>query len=297
GPTTGAPAPARTAGGGDPTSRRRQQVGEGLAELARLRGEPELAEDLFAFLGLPFTATGAIVATRLTQIGDANRRRRPDRERSLTDELLIHARELLVDGDPAVYRAWLSGEEPAPEAPQPAGAPQPEPSPQPVEASAPEASRQPVEAAPPEASPRPAHQAKPTISFDRSARSRRPEPAAESPAPTASQESEPEPSGPPSTPLVDGVAATRDPDGTVVVTWNWPFGVTEAFVSVGPASGPSDPGPGGRKITNTKYELDGGARLAGVPAGATVRVHSGSRTGQGLLAWNAPGHARETIAA
>ena len=73
--------------------------------MARLRDDPDLGTDLFAFLGLPTSATARCCATRIERIGEVNRRRRPDRERALTDELLAHARKLLVDGDPAEYLA------------------------------------------------------------------------------------------------------------------------------------------------------------------------------------------------
>lgn len=89
----------------DPATRRRRQVMANLSELARLRDEPDLASDLFAFLGLPTTATRQIVTQRLVKVGEVNRRRRPDRERTIVDELLVQARELLVDGDPAAYVA------------------------------------------------------------------------------------------------------------------------------------------------------------------------------------------------
>jgi hypothetical protein len=92
----------------DPAARRRRQAASSLDELARLRGEPELAEDLFAFLGLPVTATKAMIQERLLRAGEVNRRRRPDRERTLVDELLDHARELLVHGDPQAYRTDLA---------------------------------------------------------------------------------------------------------------------------------------------------------------------------------------------
>lgn len=92
----------------DPAARRRRQVAANLRELARLRGEPELAEDLFALLGLPVTATTAVIEERLQRIGEVNRRRRADRERSLTDDLLAQARELLIVGDPSAYLAGLA---------------------------------------------------------------------------------------------------------------------------------------------------------------------------------------------
>ncbi|MEA2181454.1 MAG: hypothetical protein QOF69_639 [Solirubrobacteraceae bacterium] len=97
--------PSAGAAASDPAARRRRQATSSLDELARLRQEPELAEDLFAFLGLPVTATRPMIEERLVRVGEVNRRRRPDRERTLVDELLEHARELLVNGDPQVYLA------------------------------------------------------------------------------------------------------------------------------------------------------------------------------------------------
>jgi len=92
----------------DPAARRRRQAASSLNELARLRQEPELAEDLFAFLGLPISATKPMIEERLVRVGEVNRRRRPDRERTLVDELLEHTRELLVNGDPQAYLATSS---------------------------------------------------------------------------------------------------------------------------------------------------------------------------------------------
>ena len=102
GPTVGGRRPPRAE---DPLTRRRRQVMANLAELARIRGEPDLARDLFAFLGLPTSATRPIIEQRLVKVGEVNRRRRPDRERTIVDELLVQARELLVAGDPAAYVA------------------------------------------------------------------------------------------------------------------------------------------------------------------------------------------------
>ena len=81
-----------------------------LAELARLRDDPDLGSDLFAFLGLPTSATREMLAARIEKIAEVNRRRRPDRERSLTDDLLAHARKLLLEGDPAAYLAGFDDE-------------------------------------------------------------------------------------------------------------------------------------------------------------------------------------------
>ena len=81
-----------------------------LTELARLRDDPDLGSDLFAFLGLPTSATREMLAARIEKIAEVNRRRRPDRERSLTDDLLAHARKLLLEGDPAAYLAGFDDE-------------------------------------------------------------------------------------------------------------------------------------------------------------------------------------------
>ena len=51
-----------------------------------------------------------MLATRIEKIAEVNRRRRPDRERSLVDDLLAHARKLLLDGDPAAYLAGFDDE-------------------------------------------------------------------------------------------------------------------------------------------------------------------------------------------
>jgi len=109
-PAAGA-APAirrRTARTEDPLQRRRRQVAANLAELARLRAEPDLGSDLFAFLGLPTTATRQIIEQRLVKVSEVNRRRRPDRERTIVDELLVQSREALIEGDPEAYVAGFA---------------------------------------------------------------------------------------------------------------------------------------------------------------------------------------------
>lgn len=88
--------------------RRRRQVSAALAELARLRDDPGLAVDLYAFLGLPTSATRELLAARIERIAEVNRRRRPDRERTLVDDLLVHARRLLLENDPAAYLAGFA---------------------------------------------------------------------------------------------------------------------------------------------------------------------------------------------
>jgi len=107
-PVPAAPARPRPAAE-DRASRRRRQVAAGLDELARLREEPELGTDLYAFLGLPLSAPPELLAARIAHVAEVNRRRRPDRERTLVDDLLAHARHLLLEGDPADYLAGLGG--------------------------------------------------------------------------------------------------------------------------------------------------------------------------------------------
>lgn len=97
------PAPAARPAAAPRGDRRRRQVSNALSELARLRDDPDLAIDLYAFLGLPTTATREMLAARIERIAEVNRRRRPDRERTLVDDLLAHARKLLLDGDPTAY--------------------------------------------------------------------------------------------------------------------------------------------------------------------------------------------------
>lgn len=273
---------------GDPAARRRGQVAQALGELARLREDPELAEDLFAFLGLPFTATADMLRARLDKIADINRMRRADRERSLVDELLMHARELLVEGDPAAYRAGLVADaSPADPVPSPTAVPAASPA---VPPAAPVDSR-PAEPAAPVAPPPAQGAARPSPpKIDMGRRPRRPGPPANAPS------HEPAEPTPLIAPTVTAVESRREPDGTVVVTWVWPHGVTEAFVAVGASATPESPGPGGRKITNMKYDLDGGARLASIAPGTALSVHTGRRDQAGQLRWNAPEHARETIA-
>ena len=51
-----------------------------------------------------------MLGARIEKIAEVNRRRRPDRERALTDDLLSHARKLLLEGDPAAYLAGFDDE-------------------------------------------------------------------------------------------------------------------------------------------------------------------------------------------
>ena len=87
--------------------------------------------------------------------------------------------------------------------------------------------------------------------------------------------------------MIDQVAAAREPDGRLRVTWQWPTGVTEAFVAYD-RSPPAKATAPGRKVTNMRYELDGGALLDGVPSGAHLAVFAGRRDAAGTLRWSGP---------
>lgn len=57
-----------------------------------------------------------------------------------------------------------------------------------------------------------------------------------------------------------------------LLTWTWPHGVTEVLLvwrTDAPPAGPDDPVAQRRKVTNTRYELDGGAAA---PAGTDVHL-------------------------
>jgi len=103
----------------------------------------------------------------------------------------------------------------------------------------------------------------------------------------ASADPDPSPEPAPAAQLAPSAVSTRrEPGGDLLVTWEWEPGVTECFVAWGPAP-PAAPeaAAGGRKVTNMRYELDGGARLEGVPAGAHLAVFTGSRVRTGTLQW------------
>ena len=83
-------------------------------------------------------------------------------------------------------------------------------------------------------------------------------------------------------PAVSELVVRRRDDGRVEATWTWPEGTTEVFVAwdrTPPTSATS--APGGRKITNTRYQIDGGAALDGVPPGAHIAVFTGTPLGSG----------------
>ena len=280
----GAPAAGGVAGGPpaalDRSALRRRQVRAALSELARLRDEPELAEDLFAFLGLPVTATADMLRTRIDRVGEVNRKGRPNRERSLVDELLMHSRELLLDGDPADYRAGVAADLAGVPAPPPAAAPAEPPASAPPSAAATSAAE-------------PAPSGPPKIDY-----TRRRKPAAV-PQPAAAPQpagGEPTPTPAPPSTAAPALPPARDSSGTVRLTWTWPAGVTEVFVVVGPAVEPAVAPRPSRKVTNTKYEIDGGAFFDGVAPGTPLTACSGRRDAAGKLAWASPTAAPATIA-
>jgi hypothetical protein len=96
-------------------------------------------------------------------------------------------------------------------------------------------------------------------------------------------------------PAVSELAARRLPDGRVEATWTWPPGITEVFVAWGDT--PPASAAVGRKVTNTRYEIDGGAMLEGVPPGAHLAVFAGTRSPAGELQWSvdAPAAARTLV--
>jgi hypothetical protein len=85
-------------------------------------------------------------------------------------------------------------------------------------------------------------------------------------------------------PGLDDVTGVRieDGDGHLLVRWDWPAGCTEARVSwQGPVSGQV-------KVTNMKYEIDGGYRLpAPGPGTYDITVVPGARLGRDLI-WGPP---------
>ena len=97
-------------------------------------------------------------------------------------------------------------------------------------------------------------------------------------------------------PPVQALRVVREAQGVLRLTWNWPTGVTEAFVAVGVGATPEAAEPPSRKVTNTKYELDGGALLSGVSAGETLKVFTGRRDQAGRLSWAPASQSPATIA-
>lgn len=88
----------------------RRQVRALLEEVGYLReheGEPRSYRTLYDFLGAAEDAPLDELRGRHQQIASRNRQRRPDRLRTVTDELLAHARTLVIDGDQRSYAAGL----------------------------------------------------------------------------------------------------------------------------------------------------------------------------------------------
>ncbi len=96
-------------------------------------------------------------------------------------------------------------------------------------------------------------------------------------------------------PAVSELVVRRREDGRVEATWTWPPGTTEVFVAWGQQ--PPTSAAVGRKVTNTRYEIDGGAVLDGVPAGAHIAVFTGTRSASGNVEWSveAPPSARSLV--
>ncbi len=88
----------------------RQQARSLLAEHARLQEgtQPVAHRTLFDFLGETKTSSPEAVRHAIEAMSARNRQRRHDRLRTVTDELLALATDLLVEGDRASYLAGLS---------------------------------------------------------------------------------------------------------------------------------------------------------------------------------------------
>jgi hypothetical protein len=92
--------------------------------------------------------------------------------------------------------------------------------------------------------------------------------------------------GHPGFPPVADVTVTDGADH-LLVRWAWPEGCTESQVSW---RGPG--GAGQAKVTNMKYQIDGGFRLpVAAPGAYEIAVAPGARLGRDLV-WSAP---RDTI--
>jgi hypothetical protein len=97
--------------------------------------------------------------------------------------------------------------------------------------------------------------------------------------------------GHPGLAAMTGVHVTAG-DGHLLVRWDWPAGCTEARVSwQGPATGRRGPNAeaGEAKVTNMKYEIDGGYRLPASGSGTyAITVVPGARLGRDLIWGPAP---------
>ncbi|WP_039815964.1 hypothetical protein [Nocardia otitidiscaviarum] len=100
-----------------------------------------------------------------------------------------------------------------------------------------------------------------------------------SPHPGAAPSTDPAPSG---IPVVENLAIRGD-----VLTFDWPLGVTEVMVVVrtdSPPVAPDDPDARAWKLTNTRYQIDGGGRLpADIPRPCHIAIASTRREPNGML--------------
>ncbi|MCP9623979.1 fibronectin type III domain-containing protein [Nocardia otitidiscaviarum] len=97
--------------------------------------------------------------------------------------------------------------------------------------------------------------------------------------PGAAPSTDPAPSG---IPVVENLAIRGD-----VLTFDWPLGVTEVMVVVrtdSPPVAPDDPDARAWKLTNTRYQIDGGGRLpADIPRPCHIAIASTRREPNGML--------------
>ncbi|QDP80747.1 hypothetical protein FOH10_20570 [Nocardia otitidiscaviarum] len=82
--------------------------------------------------------------------------------------------------------------------------------------------------------------------------------------------------------MVENLAIRGD-----VLTFDWPLGVTEVMVVVrtdSPPVAPDDPDARAWKLTNTRYQIDGGGRLpADIPRPCHIAIASTRREPNGML--------------
>ncbi|MBF6132617.1 fibronectin type III domain-containing protein [Nocardia otitidiscaviarum] len=97
--------------------------------------------------------------------------------------------------------------------------------------------------------------------------------------PGAAPPTDPAPSG---IPVVENLAIRGD-----VLTFDWPLGVTEVMVVVrtdSPPVAPDDPDARAWKLTNTRYQIDGGGRLpVDIPRPCHIAIASTRREPNGML--------------
>lgn len=86
----------------------RRQIAKTLTDLGALRGDRSGTRTLFAFLGLPHTATAEEIEQRRGEMTRRNRQRQHDREQTLTGEALAHVQVHLLQADRALYLNGLA---------------------------------------------------------------------------------------------------------------------------------------------------------------------------------------------